>query len=101
MLLLNSKGGFFSTLFVFIYIFIYMIQIYDNVFPYNYRHKLYKDIISRDYNIGWADTNIIEHRDKVFMYSLWDIPEFIQSDFLKNSTTMPDEITVYKQKKLS
>ena len=41
------------------------IQIYDNVFPYSYTSKLYKDIIARDYNIGWADTNIIEHRDKV------------------------------------
>ena len=60
------------------------IQIYDNVFPYSYTSKLYKDIIARDYNIGWADTNIIEHRDKVFMFSLWDIPEFIQSDFLEN-----------------
>ena len=43
------------------------IQIYDNIFSYAYRSKLYKDIIARDYNIGWADTNIIEHRDKVFM----------------------------------
>ena len=57
------------------------IQIYDNIFSYAYRSKLYKDIIARDYNIGWADTNIIEHRDKVFMYSSWDIPDFLKSDF--------------------
>ena len=46
------------------------IQIYDNIFSHSFKSKLYKDIIARDYNIGWADTNIIEHRDKVFMYSI-------------------------------
>ena len=60
------------------------IQIYDNIFPHTYKSKLYKDIIVRDYNIVWADTNIIEHRDKVFMYSLWDVSEFMQSNFLNN-----------------
>ena len=60
------------------------IQIYDNIFSHSFKSKLYKDIIARNYNIGWADTNIIEHRDKVFMYSLWEIKEFVKSNFLTN-----------------
>ena len=60
------------------------IQIYDNIFSHSVKSKLYKDIIARNYNIGWADTNIIEHKDKVFMYSLWELKEFVKSNFLTN-----------------
>ena len=60
------------------------IHMYDNIFSHSFKSKLYKDIITRNYNIGWADTNIIEHRDKVFMYSLWEIKEFVKSNFLTN-----------------
>ena len=60
------------------------IKIYDNVFTYNFMSKLYRHAIEADYNIGWADTNIIENRGRVFMFSLWDLPDFIKSGFLDN-----------------
>ena len=60
------------------------IQIYDNVFSHTFRTKLYEKIINADYNIGWADTKIIENSDKVFMYSLWNIEQCIKSGILSN-----------------
>jgi len=60
------------------------IQIYDNVFAYNFMSKIYREVISADYNIGWADTKIIENQGKVFMFSLWQLPDFIKFGFLDN-----------------
>ena len=60
------------------------IEIFDNVFSHSFRSKLYKDILDSDYNIGWEDTRVIQHRDKVFMYSHWDLAKCIKSGFLSN-----------------
>ncbi len=60
------------------------IEIYDNLFSYNYMSKLYDMVINSNYHIGWADTKIIENRDKVFMFSLWELTDFMKSEFLSN-----------------
>ena len=60
------------------------IEIYDDIFSYNFMSKMYRHVIEADYNIGWADTKIIEKQGKVFMYSLWELPDFIKSGFLAN-----------------
>ena len=48
------------------------IKIFDDVFEYQKREQLYDLSINSNFRIGWADTSIIEHSEKVFMYSRWD-----------------------------
>tara|TARA_B100002019_G_C21025044_1_gene476788 strand:- start:138 stop:698 length:561 start_codon:yes stop_codon:yes gene_type:complete len=45
------------------------IEIFDGVFSYSTREEMYKIARGSSYSIGWSDTEIIEHQDKVFLFS--------------------------------
>tara|TARA_R110002020_G_scaffold150066_2_gene326583 strand:- start:798 stop:1343 length:546 start_codon:yes stop_codon:yes gene_type:complete len=48
------------------------IKIFDDVFEYQKKEQIYDLALNSNFQIGWADTSIIEHSEKVFMYSRWD-----------------------------
>ena len=45
------------------------IDVYDDIFSFTYKSKLYSKVVNSSFKIGWLDTENIEDRDKVFMYS--------------------------------
>ena len=48
------------------------IKIFDDVFKYSNRMSIYELTLNSKFKIGWQDTNIIEHREKIFMHSEWE-----------------------------
>jgi hypothetical protein len=58
------------------------IEVFDNVFSHSFREGMYKIARDSSYNIGWSDTSIIEHQDKVFLFS--KLPRrWIEKNFIK------------------
>lgn len=62
----------------------YTIQIFDDVFSYNYKSFLYNFCANSRYKIGWEDTVQIENANYKNLHSSWDDNDFERSDFLNN-----------------
>ena len=57
------------------------IKIFDNVFEHINKNYLYEKAVRSDFKIGWRDTDMIEHREKVYMHSEWE-KEMVARDIL-------------------
>ena len=60
------------------------IKVFDDVFDYQMREYVYNLAKNSNFKIGWEDTPIIEHREKVFLHSMWqhENAEFINKGFI-------------------
>ena len=57
------------------------IKIFDDVFEHMNKTYLYEKAVRSNFKIGWRDTDIIEHREKVYMHSEWE-NEMVARDIL-------------------
>ena len=60
------------------------IKTFDNVFEYQKRENIYELALVSRFQIGWEDTNILEHREKAFIHSRWDYEHnlFVEKEFI-------------------
>ena len=61
----------------------YNIEIFDDVFSYDYRLFLYTFCLKSYYMIGWEDTNEVENAHLKYLHSFWNKDDLEKTNFTK------------------
>jgi len=61
-----------------------VIRVYDNVFDFEYRQRIYEFVRNSLFRIGWADGNIVENQHHKFMHSIYSTQDLEQLEYLKH-----------------
>ena len=78
------------------------IEVYDDVFTYDQKLRLYNFFRNSSYGIGWEDTNEIENSNYKYFYCNWSNEDLQNSkffDFLKNKDFFENLLESYISKK--
>ena len=61
----------------------YNLEIFDDIFLYDYRLFLYTFCLKSHYKIGWEDTYEVENAHYKYLHSRWNEDDFKRIDFIK------------------